>query len=229
MYKGHLDLTSLGLGPKMNFYSENFLLLRDNLIIHLQFTQRHWPHGLKFPLNKLKICSHRRQIESGHCIIVFHERIGYVSYALCKSWSMGKNFIFKCPMYYEICGRYHFLFRDTGESLSSFCCFDESCLDIFMHEVVTQRRKTLQETLKPFPMGLIISSFQRLEVLSTVWVPWSWAQCVPSDRDYVQPHVQGTDNPSIRGHGEMPILEVGLLECPIQTPKLILLDSFHPL
>jgi hypothetical protein len=39
-----------GLRPKMAFYAEHFLELRNGLIVRPQYTLRHWVHDLCIPL-----------------------------------------------------------------------------------------------------------------------------------------------------------------------------------
>ena len=39
-----------GLHPKMAFYAEHFLEIRDRLIVRPQYTFYHWMHALRIPL-----------------------------------------------------------------------------------------------------------------------------------------------------------------------------------
>jgi hypothetical protein len=57
-----------GLHPKMAFYVEHFLELRDGLITRPQYTFRHWVHALCIPLGQFKVGSHRLRVETDHQI-----------------------------------------------------------------------------------------------------------------------------------------------------------------
>jgi hypothetical protein len=57
-----------GLRPKMAFYVEHFLELRDGLIVRPQYTLRHWVHALCIPLGQFRVGSHRLRVETDHQI-----------------------------------------------------------------------------------------------------------------------------------------------------------------
>jgi hypothetical protein len=57
-----------GLCPKMAFYIEQFLELRDGLIIRPQYTLRHWMHALLIPFGQFKVGSHKLRVETDHQI-----------------------------------------------------------------------------------------------------------------------------------------------------------------
>jgi hypothetical protein len=42
-----------GLHPKIAFYLEHFIEVRDGLIIQPPYTSHHWAHSLHIPLGKL--------------------------------------------------------------------------------------------------------------------------------------------------------------------------------
>lgn len=62
---------SLGLTPrarlKMAFYAEDFMVVRDGLIIPPLYTLRHWVHSIP-PLGQFRVGSHRLQAEADHQI-----------------------------------------------------------------------------------------------------------------------------------------------------------------
>jgi hypothetical protein len=57
------------------------------------------------------------------------------------------HLIFRCPIYYEIRGRYHCLYRDSGGSLSTFFRYqDQRCLALFIREIFCHRSQFLHAT-----------------------------------------------------------------------------------
>lgn len=57
-----------GLRPKMAFYTEHRLEIRDGLIIRPQYMFQHWMHALRIPLGQLRVGSHRLWVETNHHI-----------------------------------------------------------------------------------------------------------------------------------------------------------------
>jgi hypothetical protein len=99
-----------GLRPKMAFYAEHFLELRDGFIVRPQYTFRHWVHALRIPLGQFRVGSHRLRVETDHQI----DRPDRIC-QLCQLQEVEteEHFIFRCPIYYEIRGQFHCLFRGT--------------------------------------------------------------------------------------------------------------------
>lgn len=54
----------MGLGPKMSFYLEHSLELRDGLIIQPPYLHQHWMHSLRIPLRQLRVGSHHFRVET---------------------------------------------------------------------------------------------------------------------------------------------------------------------
>jgi hypothetical protein len=55
--------------------------------------------------------------------------------------------IFRCPIYYEIRGRHHCLYWDSGGSLSTFFLYqDQRCLALFIREILCHRSQFLHAT-----------------------------------------------------------------------------------
>lgn len=55
-----------GLCPKMAFYAQHLLDLRDGLIVRPKYTFHHWMHALCIPLGQFRVGSHRHQVEMEH-------------------------------------------------------------------------------------------------------------------------------------------------------------------
>ena len=94
----------------MAFYAEHFLEIKDRLIVRPQYTLRHWMHALRVPLGQFRVGSHRLRVESDHQI----DR----SDRICQLYHLQEvetesHFIFRCPVYYEIRGRFYCLFREA--------------------------------------------------------------------------------------------------------------------
>jgi hypothetical protein len=72
------------------------------------------------------------------------------------------HFIFHCPIYYEIQGRYHCLFREL-QTLSSFFKYpDQRCLALYMQEALRLHSHTLQPPPRPVSTQEITSFFMVL-------------------------------------------------------------------
>jgi hypothetical protein len=70
------------------------------------------------------------------------------------------HFIFRCPIYYEIKGRYHCLYEDSGGSLSTFFWYqDQRCLTLFIREIFCHRSQFLHATPSPGMTRTITSYF----------------------------------------------------------------------
>jgi hypothetical protein len=102
---------------------------------------RHWMHSLRIPLGQLRVGSHRLRIETDHHI-PRSDRICQMCHLQEPETEM--HLIFRCPIYYEIRGRYHCLYRDSGGSLSTFFRYqDQRCLALFIREIFSHRSQFL--------------------------------------------------------------------------------------
>jgi hypothetical protein len=129
------------LGSKMSFYLEHFLELWDGIVVRPPYTRRHWMHSLRIPLGQLRVGSHRLRIETDHHI-PRSDRICQMCHLQEPETEM--HLIFRCPIYYEIRGRYHCLYRDSGGSLSTFFRYqDQRCLALFIREIFSHRSQFL--------------------------------------------------------------------------------------
>jgi hypothetical protein len=145
-----------GLRPKMAFYAEHFLELRDGLTVQPQYTLRHWMHALCIQLGQFRVGSHRLQAETQHQI----DR----SDRICQVCHLQKvenkvHFIFRCPVYYEIRGRFHCLFRESQILTGFFKYLDQRCLALYIQEALRFRVHTLQPPIRPDSTQRIITFF----------------------------------------------------------------------
>ena len=120
VYKQYVQATWVnplgGLRPKMAFYAEHFLEIKDRLIVRPQYTFHHWMHALRIPLGQFRVGSHSIRVESDHQI----DRSDRI-FQLChlQEVETESQFIFRCLVYYEIRGRYHCLIRGP-QNLAAF-------------------------------------------------------------------------------------------------------------
>eukprot|EP00245_Coleochaete_scutata_P005250 TRINITY_DN18672_c1_g1_i2.p1 TRINITY_DN18672_c1_g1~~TRINITY_DN18672_c1_g1_i2.p1 ORF type:complete len:103 (-),score=15.15 TRINITY_DN18672_c1_g1_i2:136-444(-) len=87
--------------------------------------------GLK-ALAKFRCGSHELEVEKGRHRVPFVSR----DMRLCCHCDMGKvedeaHFLFECPLYYEIRGRYHFLFCYAERDIAKFVNHPE--MDVVGH------------------------------------------------------------------------------------------------
>jgi hypothetical protein len=145
-----------GLRPKMAFYAEHFLELRDELIVRPQYTLRHWMHALRIPFGQFRVGSHRLRVETDHQI----DRSDRI-YQVCHLQEVETevHFIFRCPLYYEIRGRFHCLFRESQTLTGFFRYLDQRCLALYIQEALRFRAHTLQPPIRPDSTQRITSFF----------------------------------------------------------------------
>ena len=100
----------------MAFYVEHFLDIQDGIILCPWYLNHHWTHTLFISLGSFRVGSHQLHIQTGHQI----DRKDRI-YLLChlREVETESHFIFCCPIYYEIRGRFYCLFREC-QSLPSF-------------------------------------------------------------------------------------------------------------
>jgi hypothetical protein len=143
-----------GLRPRMSFYAENFLKLSDGIIARPCYLLRRWSHALRISLGSFRVGSHRLRAQTDHHIDC-GERI-------CLLCTLGEveneaHFLFRCPIYYEIRGRFFCLFRDCFSLHDFFSYYDQRCLALYIREATTLRDSTIQSLLPHRP-----SSTQRI-------------------------------------------------------------------
>jgi hypothetical protein len=103
--------------------------------------------------------SHRLRVETDHQTIRA-ERICQLCHL--HEVETEEHFIFRCPIYYEIRGRFHCLFRGI-QTLSSFFRYsDQRCLSLYMQEALRLRGHILQPPPRPNPTQQITSFFMVL-------------------------------------------------------------------
>jgi hypothetical protein len=195
-------LTSMG--SKMSFYLEHFLELQDGIVVPPPYTRRHWMHSLRIPLGQLRVGSHRLRIETDHHIPQT-DRICQMCHLQEPETEM--HLIFRCPIYYEIRGRYHCLFRDSGGSLSTFFRYqDQRCLALFIREIFSHRSQFLH-AMPCLGMTKMITSYFHVDPLDPNNKRWPESQSVPDNR-LVRPRVSPQPPPQELDHYHLDRLEV---------------------
>lgn len=185
------------------------------------------PHGLEFLFGQFLFCSHRLLVLSDHCI-PWEERICQLCHL--QEVEPEKNFIFRCPIYYKICVRYHCLSHDSGGSLSMFHYCVHRFIAFFKREEVTCRWQTVQDSSRSCSVMLIISIFQPTSALGG-------AKCCADHPEFCRvctkpvrlctASLWGPNGPSTQGHRGVTFLNAGLISSLIWTPRPMLLDYFH--
>ena len=103
------------------------------------------------------------------------------------------HFLFRCPIYYEIRGRFFCLFRECFSLHEFFSYYDQRCLALYLREATMLRDSTIQ-TLLPHRHSstqLITAFFTPLSPLRGVKGPSSsirsngLSRCVRSRSDYL--------------------------------------------
>lgn len=86
---------------------------------------------------------------------------GFISGAICRRLRLRGTSSSSVSIYYEICGRYHYLYWDLGGSLATISCYlDQRCLVIYIWETITHKREILWDLFRSHPSRVITSFFQ---------------------------------------------------------------------
>jgi hypothetical protein len=72
------------------------------------------------------------------------------------------HFIFRCPIYYEIRGRFHCLFKESQTLTGFFRYLDQRCLALYIQEALRFQVHTLQPPIKLDSTQRITSFFTLL-------------------------------------------------------------------
>ena len=174
----------------MSFYATHFLEISDGIIARPSYISRHWSHALQISLGSFRVGSHRLRAQSDHHIDR-EERT-------CLFCTLGEveieaHFIFRCPIYYEIKGRFFCLFRECFSLYDFFSYYDQRCLALYLREA-TMLRDSMIQTLLPHRHSstqLITAFFTPLSPLcgvkrpSTSIRPSELSRCVRSRSAYM--------------------------------------------
>ena len=119
------------LHPRTSFYAIHFLEILDGIINWPSYLSQHWSHALQISLGSFRVGSHRLRAQSDHQI-AREERT-------CKFCTLGEveneaHFLFRCPIYYEIRGRFFCLFRACFSLYDFFSYYDQRCLALYLRE-----------------------------------------------------------------------------------------------
>lgn len=146
------------LPTKMATYRDHFLRISDDgLITSPGYTGTHLSHSLRISLGQLRVSSHRLDIEAGRMRRIGRGHRHARETRICPCCTMGEveteeHFICRCPLYYEIRGRFHCLFRDGFAPLSRVIDYeDQHCLALFVREATRHRDRYLRERPRDYP------------------------------------------------------------------------------
>ena len=132
------------LGTKMTFYREHLLqLTEDGFVTRPRYMDTHLSHGIRCAIGQIRTSSHQLRIETGRysglpadariCLLCHMEPETELHYT-CH-----------CPVYYEIRGRFHCLFREGFGSLARVMRYeDQRCLGLFLLELRRHRESLMR-------------------------------------------------------------------------------------
>ena len=131
--------------------------------------------ALRISLGSFRVGSHRLRAQSDHQI-AREER----TCVLCTSGEVENeaHFLFRCPIYYEIRGRFFCLFRECFSLYDFFSYYDQRCLALYLREATMLWDSMIQNPL-PHPHSstqLITAFFTPLSPLRGVKRPSSSIQ-----------------------------------------------------
>ena len=146
-----------GLRPRMSFYATHFLEISDGIITRPSYLSRRWSHALRISLGSFRVGSHRLRAQSDHQI-AREER----TCVFCTSGEVENeaHFLFRCPIYYEIRGRFFCLFRECFSLYDFFSYYDQRCLALYLREATMLRDSMIQTPLPhPYSSTQLITAF----------------------------------------------------------------------
>lgn len=128
----------------MEHYRQHFLQLTDDGFIQRpRYMDSYMSHAMRVTIGQLRASSHTLEIEAGRAARVPREQ------RLCRlchtEVESEEHYVCRCPVYYEIRGRYHCLFRDGFGPLRSVMDYqDQRCLGYFLMELRRHRESLLR-------------------------------------------------------------------------------------
>ncbi|KAH9293843.1 hypothetical protein KI387_040957, partial [Taxus chinensis] len=111
---------------------------------------------LRISLGQFRVGSHRLRVETDH-----HLDRSERTCLLCSLQEVEteEHFIFRCPVYYEIRGRFHCLFRELPSFTTFFKYYDQRCLALYLQEALRLRDRLLHPPPRRMNTRLITSFF----------------------------------------------------------------------
>ncbi|KAJ7533866.1 hypothetical protein O6H91_13G068200 [Diphasiastrum complanatum] len=186
LYRGYLRRTWQGqLEVKPDYYRTHFLELDTaGLPVLPHYPTSGLSHGLRFLLGQFRVSSHQLAIETGRFQCTPREE------RICQLCSLAmveseEHFLFTCPVYYEIRGRYHCLFRQTHVTLRSLISYeDPRCVALMLREMSLLRQDLCQAVQHTYPVtqSQITSFFSRRRSRSDVDMTDSDCDDIPRPR-----------------------------------------------
>ena len=141
-----MDKPSRRTGYKKKFYKEHFLRLSDDdFITREAYMDVHLSYNVRSAIGQIRASSHNLEIETGHFRgIQGEERMCQ----LCRiEPETEMHHIYCCPVYYEIRGRFHCLFREGfGPQARVMNYTDQRCLGLFLLEIRRFRDSLLKRS-----------------------------------------------------------------------------------
>ena len=133
-----------------------FLVIQDGIVVRLAYLDRRWNHALRFSLGSFRVGSHRLRARTDH-----HMDQADRLCQLCTLMEVETeiHFLFRCPLYYEIRGRFYCLFRDCSSLSMFFSYIDQRCLALYLQEATHLRQNTLQSFHQRRTSDQLITTF----------------------------------------------------------------------
>lgn len=109
------------------------------MLVRPAYLSHHISFGLRYRIGQLRISSHPLAVE-------ILRRDGTERHLrVCRYCHLDEvedeaHFLFRCPIYYEIRGRFHCLYRDGPHTLQSFLSYPDSrCVGLLLREMMLLR------------------------------------------------------------------------------------------
>lgn len=138
-------IPSTGTLPvKMQYYRDHFLrLTEDGFIQRPGYMDVFMSHAMRIAIGQLRVSSHTLEIEAGRAVRVARE--DRICRLCSREVESEEHYVCRCPVYYEIRGRYHCLFREGFGPISRITDFpDQRCLGLFLMELRRHRESLLR-------------------------------------------------------------------------------------
>ena len=124
----------------MAFYREHLLQLTE--VTRPIYMDTHLSQGLRCAISQICTSSHQLEVETGRFRGILAE--GRICQLCHLEPETELHYICHCPVYYEIRGRFHCLFREGFGPLSRVMRYqDERCLGLFLLVELRRHRESL--------------------------------------------------------------------------------------
>ena len=150
----------------MGFYTKHFLqLTEDGFVVRPAYMDTYLSHGIRCAIGQMRTSSHNLEIETGRLREVQGED------RICRLCRIEPETEFhhlcRCPVYYEIRGRFHCLFKEEFGPLTKVMNYeDPRCLGLFLLELRKHKENLLKKPDNERHMHKEITSSFKTQICS---------------------------------------------------------------